>query len=293
MEPASPSPAEEPPDDSVEPIGLGAATLWALGAQLSFLFVLTLVLGLAGAAPHSSLRNVGCQVVGYGLVVGAMHRLYAPRLSLSKVVALGRSHLGFLPLAVLVGAGATLPTYALRAAIERVLPSEQGSFTATAEAFYQLDLGHQILATLALVVVGPVVEEVLFRGAIYGGLVRTHSPRITVVTTGGLFALIHLQPLAPELQLLPPLWLMGCLLGYLRWASGSLVPPVLLHIAYNAVPVLPMVGVHAAPTTTATPEESWPWVLGSLAVTLLALLATQALARHLFRRGASPATPEP
>jgi membrane protease YdiL (CAAX protease family) len=39
-----------------------------------------------------------------------------------------------------------------------------------------------------------------------------------------------------------PIFLLGILLGYLRSSSGSLLPPILLHMGFNAVPFFDLFG---------------------------------------------------
>nr|MBA3534562.1 CPBP family intramembrane metalloprotease [Ardenticatenales bacterium] len=72
---------------------------------------------------------------------------------------------------------------------------------------------------IALVVVGvlaPLVEEILFRGFLFGGLTRFTGPIQAALISGTLFAAIHLQPLA-----FPALFVLGVVLALLYHRTGS------------------------------------------------------------------------
>jgi len=93
---------------------------------------------------------------------------------------------------------------------------------------------------LALVAVGlaPVVEEFLYRGVLQQGLVARLGRAGGVACTAVLFALAHVQPWLPSSGLLAAFLaaaLLGAVLGVVRLAGGSLLAPILVHAAYNAV----------------------------------------------------------
>jgi membrane protease YdiL (CAAX protease family) len=77
--------------------------------------------------------------------------------------------------------------------------------------------------------VGPVVEEVFFRGAILRSLRRGHASGLTLLATSLLFAAAHLDP-----RNFLPDFLGGLAMGYVRLWSGSLWPAILLHAAFNS-----------------------------------------------------------
>jgi len=92
------------------------------------------------------------------------------------------------------------------------------------------------------VTLGPVIEEFIFRGYLFGllsaVLIRWRTPaagRVTLVAVAALFALGHLAKPDITRTQLASVFAMGCLYGWLRLRSGSTVPPTIAHIAYNAV----------------------------------------------------------
>jgi ABC-2 type transport system permease protein/sodium transport system permease protein len=80
-----------------------------------------------------------------------------------------------------------------------------------------------------------VCEECFFRGFLYNGLrehLRTQTTIFATAIAFGLFHIVLAGGAAPERIL--PSTLMGLLLGWVRWRSGSLIPGILLHSLHNA-----------------------------------------------------------
>ena len=88
------------------------------------------------------------------------------------------------------------------------------------------------LALLAFtaVVLAPLFEEVIFRGALLPVLARRCGPIWGVVLSGLLFGMAHIS-----IGELAPLTVLGIGLGLLRLSSGRLLPSVLMHSIWNAV----------------------------------------------------------
>jgi len=88
----------------------------------------------------------------------------------------------------------------------------------------------------ALFQIGPLTalgEELLFRGAILGGLRRTFPDRAAIAVSAAMFATIHLSPVA-----FLHTGALGVLLGWLVVRTGSLWPSILVHAAWNSAMVL-------------------------------------------------------
>jgi membrane protease YdiL (CAAX protease family) len=87
------------------------------------------------------------------------------------------------------------------------------------------------LVWLAIVVAAPIGEEIMFRGFIFRGWVR--SPRSAIpgiLAIAALFAVIHVQyNLYGIMQVLT----LGLLLTFFRWISGSTLLTIVLHAIAN------------------------------------------------------------
>ena len=82
--------------------------------------------------------------------------------------------------------------------------------------------------------VAPLVEEVLFRGFLLPPLVARFGSRGGIALTAILFGMMHIS----DPQAVPPLIVLGAVLGWLRLRSGSLWPALVLHVGNNAMALL-------------------------------------------------------
>lgn len=89
-----------------------------------------------------------------------------------------------------------------------------------------------LLAVTMVVVVGPIVEEAVFRGALLQGMTARWGAGVAVVAQAALFAAFH-----RSLWLLFPTFVLGLALGWLALNRKSLWPPIALHALYNAITV--------------------------------------------------------
>ena len=93
-------------------------------------------------------------------------------------------------------------------------------------------LGGVGLVALVLValLLGPLGEELLFRGALLDGLRRAHGPRLALWGSAGCFALLH----AGAAHALAA-FAAGLAMAWLRLRGGRLWPCVLAHAVHNAL----------------------------------------------------------
>ena len=94
------------------------------------------------------------------------------------------------------------------------------------------ELGGPLLSLLILAMVGPVFEELAFRGLLLGGLSRHISFGWANTIQALIFAAIHND--SPRFLYY---FAMGCFGGWLVRRTGSLGPAIALHVLNNAVAV--------------------------------------------------------
>lgn len=87
-----------------------------------------------------------------------------------------------------------------------------------------------LFTALSIVVVGPLAEELVFRGIIQTRLLRAMPPWTAVVLQAVLFGIIHGTPIQIVYALL-----LGLALGFLRSRTGSILPGFAAHAAFNAM----------------------------------------------------------
>lgn len=90
-----------------------------------------------------------------------------------------------------------------------------------------------ITVPLAIVAIPAVTEELLFRGLLLPGLSRRYNRGAGLVLSSVLFGAMHVMPLAIVYATLG-----GFALGLVRMRTGSVLAPIAMHGAFNAVPVL-------------------------------------------------------
>ena len=90
--------------------------------------------------------------------------------------------------------------------------------------------GAKVIGFLAIVVIGPIVEEMLFRGYLQTALSKRMKPWLAIVLASCAFAAIHLQPAA-----FPMLALVGGVFGFLYHRTGSLRVSMALHMLNNGL----------------------------------------------------------
>lgn len=93
-----------------------------------------------------------------------------------------------------------------------------------------------IALALAVIVGAPLVEEWLCRGVLWRALAPLTTPRGQVLVSAVLFAFLHGLGGGFVLEF-PHRFVGGVALGVLRARSGSLVPPIVAHMTWNALAV--------------------------------------------------------
>ncbi len=89
-----------------------------------------------------------------------------------------------------------------------------------------------IILTLATVIIGPIAEELTFRGLVQRRARIWLKPGTAIVISSLIFGLAHMN----MIQLIYAFGI-GLLLGYLYEKSGNLIAPILAHMAANAVTI--------------------------------------------------------
>ena len=139
--------------------------------------------------------------------------------------------------------------WAVVAALGTIIPSmwlqEQLTFLPDLASKEILSIIHHPLGYLVIGILAPLSEEVVFRGAILRELLGWFKERasrssslnppsyaswIAICVSALFFAAAHMNPAQ-----MPHAFLLGLLLGWLYWRSGSILPGVVVHVANNTV----------------------------------------------------------
>lgn len=142
-----------------------------------------------------------------------------------------------------------------------------------------LAMAHNAWGLLTLVIVGPITEELLFREAILGEMLRRGAkPWVAIGVSAAAFGAVHVN-LAQGLYAIP----MGILMGIIYYRSGNIVLSAILHMINNLVVAVQM-NVLGADAVNVSYEQWFGGPLQTYAVLVLSLLCCTALTKIFWDR---------
>ncbi len=108
------------------------------------------------------------------------------------------------------------------------------NYTPPAEPIYELVFKERrphllVVISLMVALIGPVVEEIFFRGFLYSALKKRLNVTAAMVVSACIFSLLHTNVLG-----FLPIVFLGIFLAYLREKTGSLIPSITVHMVHNA-----------------------------------------------------------
>lgn len=143
------------------------------------------------------------------------------------------------------------------------------------------ELSNNILGVLSIAVFAPLLEEVLFRGAIQGYLMRKlKSPWVAIIIASLIFGVIHMNPVQIFYATM-----LGFVFGWIYYRTGSLIPVIIGHVLNNSLAAVSMLmGV----------EEEQSMEIGlnnEIAIVVVATIFSVVLAIMINKK--QPAVPKP
>jgi membrane protease YdiL (CAAX protease family) len=99
-----------------------------------------------------------------------------------------------------------------------------------------MNSGVLALFLLSLVAIGPIGEEIAYRGFLFRGWSESPLGALgTIILTTLVWTAFHLANPSPQLF---AIFCLGLLLGWLRWRSQSVVLPIMVHASINIVAMM-------------------------------------------------------
>jgi hypothetical protein len=208
-----------------------AAFGWCGLAVFFMLTALDLSRQARPGAEHDLVNAQGCAALAFSLTTYAVVRVHAPSRPTAEALGVRPTHPLFYPLACALGVLTLVSVSWVSAWVETRWPLGADELAAMRDLVPPPGFGHRAAFAALAVAVGPLTEEMLFRGALFRLLAKGGRGAASVVLlTALLFTLSHVT-LRAVVHVLPS----GLVLGALRSRSGSLVPPLLAHAAFNGV----------------------------------------------------------
>ncbi len=172
--------------------------------------------------------------------------------------------------ALLITVGTTATGSAITEVLNRLLPSFF-AMSIDMEELFNL-ARHPVTIPLTVLVVAPLTEEILFRGLILSGLLRTRSPRAAILISAALFSGMHLNPAQ-----LPATFLIGLTYGWIYYRTRSLWLCIFAHLVHNTIAMLGTahnLTLDEADQVTTDPQLLLIFAIGAILLSVgLALLA--------------------
>jgi membrane protease YdiL (CAAX protease family) len=129
-------------------------------------------------------------------------------------------------------------------------------------------MANNVFGLLSIALLAPVLEELLFRGAIEGELLRQgYKPWIAILLSSLIFGVVHLNPAQ-----IPFAFLIGMMFGWLYYRTGSLLPGIVGHILNNSVAAYNMIqyGNATIEEQLSSTNAMWQWTILAIVVFVVA-----------------------
>ncbi len=158
----------------------------------------------------------------------------------------------------------------LVSAISSAFPSWLEEYTDILESA-GLDSDITVMMALYVCLLGPICEEILFRGLTYHAAKKVMPVSMAVLVQAILFGVFHLNKIQGIYA-----FLLGLGLGYVMYLYDNIIVTIIIHIGYN---ILGSVDTSYLPGGGDTLISFFAWTLGSLIAVYFALI--------LLKKGAS------
>ena len=149
-------------------------------------------------------------------------------------------------------------------------------------------LTHNVVGVLSIAIFGPLLEEVLFRGAVQGYLMRRYKPWVAIVCAALAFGLIHVNPAQVVYATL-----LGLVFGWIYYRTGSLLSVIVGHVLNNSMATIVMLFFPEEETLSAVNETMPQMFQTASEVFMFVVFAALSLLFAVKLHRALPAVPSP
>jgi membrane protease YdiL (CAAX protease family) len=253
--------AQSDSDRRLPGLSLTAAALWAVALWLLKQICIETTDSLRAGAITDVVSIATCEALATSIIVFAMMRVHAPEGSLRA--ALGVRPIGPVRFALSAAAGAGLfpALAAIDDLVARRWPYDDPEALAGMDKMLA-SASHTGLVVGIFVIV-PLAHELFFRGMLFTQVRATATAMVTVLATSILFMTFPLEP-----RVMPTLLLLSLALALLRERTGTVIAPIVAHLAFGAVEGVPILR-GADPEADVT--YSLRWIVGGAAIAIVSL----------------------
>lgn len=177
-----------------------------------------------------------CHALAHLTVLLVALRIHAPDEELREAFGLRPVGAPLLVLSAMLGACLYAPLAKVDAITAKRFPLDEETLKVIDRLVATPTIGSKLFLLASLVVAMPLVEELFFRGFIFGALRKGKGTGAAVVATTALFALARL-----DLRAIGSVCAIGLVLALVRARAGSALASLALHAGYSLVPLWPLV----------------------------------------------------
>lgn len=147
-----------------------------------------------------------------------------------------------------------------------------------------LGMSRNVFGIISVTIMAPLVEELLFRGAIEGHLLRQgKSPVSAILISALIFGIVHINPAQ-----IPFAFAIGSIFGWLYYRTGSVVSGIVGHFLNNSVATIMMATQTKEEFNTKTVE----WLGEGPTYALFAVSLIVMIGMFLYLKKRLPAAPD-
>ena len=146
-----------------------------------------------------------------------------------------------------------------------------------------LGMSRNVFGIISITIMAPLVEELLFRGAIQGYMLRKGmKPLNAILIASAIFGIVHMNPIQ-----IPFAFAIGLIFGWLYYRTGSVVPGIIGHFINNSIACLQMATLTEEEFNTKTIE----WLGAGPTYALFALSLVVMIGMFLYLKKRLPEAP--
>ena len=144
-------------------------------------------------------------------------------------------------------------------------------------------MSRNVFGIISITIMAPLVEELLFRGAIQGHLLRKGmKPVYAILIASAVFGIVHMNPIQ-----IPFAFAIGMIFGWLYYRTGSVVPGMIGHFINNSIATIQMALLSKEELNTKTIE----WLGEGPTYALFAISLAVTIGMFLYLKKRLPAAP--
>lgn len=216
-------------------LGPMAVAGWAAGFVLIFALLVSLLSSIRHGREIDDVNGALLNALSVLIVVWLLLRVHAPNALVRQALALHPIHFAQALASALLGAATLIPLSALQTLILKRWPLPTNRIAELTQALSALGYRERIAGVIAMTLLVPIMNELLFRGVLTSGLIESRDSKTALILTGiasGTFYSLG------DYHHLPVFVLLGFLCGWARYTTGTVLGAIAVHCCWSIADVV-------------------------------------------------------